>query len=162
MKISRSLSSISLYTESVGACGTVLTIGIPKALEEEGTIQSTGVEASGGCVSGTGGEAIGRLSSIADVCLGFERAVDLDLRLLEVTGAIGSIGLGGGRRSSVLGSSGTAMSGRAGLPGTGVDEAVVEGVTFSEIGFGASVTSFELAGINSNSRDTFGLPFSRY
>ena len=159
MKISRSLSSISLYTESVGICGIVFTIGITNVFDGEGTIHSTGAT-----VSGTGGVAIGILSSVPTAGFDLERDVGFGLRLLEVTGAIGSIGLGLGNFSSGLGlSSSGAMSGRAGLPGTGVDEAVVLGVKCSTaVGFGTCEVSPILPGIKSKSKETFGFPFSRY
>jgi len=135
----------------------VFTTGIIKVFEGEGTRHSAGF------CSGSGGVTIGEISSsTATVGLGFERDDDFDLRLLEVTGAKDSTGLGGTNISSFLGSSG-GKSGRAGLPGTGVEEAVVEGVTLSaSCGFEASDGSLNDAGISSNSKDALGLPFSRY
>ena len=100
-------------------------------------------------------------SSTATFGLVLDRDDDLDFRLLEVTGAKGSTGLGGGTISSSLGSS-RGRSGRAGLPGTGVDEAGVDGVTLSATGLDISVASVRDAGIKSNSKDALGLPFSRY
>ena len=137
--------------------------GITNALD--GRIYSAGDKAAiGGLGStGSGGAAAGGSSGTARV-LGFDRDEDFDdFRLLEVTGATTE---SGGKTSSRTGGSsdGVGSTATAGLPGTGVDEAVVVGVQVSRVVVVCftSSESVKLEGISSNSKITLGLPFSRY
>ena len=138
--------------------------GITNALD--GRIYSAGDKAAiGGLGStGSGGAAAGGSSGTARV-LGFDRDEDFDdFRLLVVTVATTE---SGGKTSSGTGGSsdGVGSTAIAGLPGTGVDDAVVVGVQVSRVVVVVCFTSSEsvkLEGISSNSKITLGLPFSRY
>ena len=169
MKISRSRSSISLYTDSDGGGVVVVMLdGITSALDATGRTYSIGdIAAMGGAgtasTGGGGAEATG--SSVTIAVFGLERDEDFeDFLLLVVTGATGTSdgefrgNIGSGIRGS---STGAGFTDITGLPGTGVDEAVVVGLILSRLTLATSESVNE-EGISSNSKETLGLPFSRY